>query len=348
MTDDSGNTLAVAEDSSTAAGRRTPSRTVVSWLRWLQGQGLAVLPILILVFIVGAIVNPAFFTITNLVSNVMYQTAVLAVLTLAETLMLLSNRFDLSIESVVGIAPAVAAWLIVAPELGGAGVYLNVAIGIVLIFAIGGVVGLVNGLLVVKLGLNTFMITLAMLILLRGLTLGVTGGAMIFNMPAALTFIGKASVGPVPVSVLIAVALYLVAALFLRYHRLGKAIYAIGGNEEAARAGGVRVVRLRLGLYVTAGLLASLAGLMLIGRTATVLPNQGQGMVFSVFAAAVIGGVSLNGGRGKMLGAFLGVILIGTVENILTLSQLSSFWIDAVFGAVIVGAVLLSKVTVKE
>jgi simple sugar transport system permease protein len=348
MTDYEENMIPAAEGSSAAALRPAPPKTVQSRLRWLQGQGLVVLPIIVVVFIVGAIISPVFLTVTNLVSNVLYQTAVLAVLALAETLMLLSNRFDLSIESVVGIAPAVAAWLIVAPELGGKGVYLDVAVGILLIFAIGAAVGLINGLLVVKLGLNTFMITLAMLILLRGLTLGVTGGAMIFNMPRSLTYIGRASVGPVPISVLIAVVLYVAAALFLRYHRLGKAIYAIGGNEEAARAGGVRVERLRLGLYVLSGTLAALAGLMLTGRQATVLPNQGQGMVFSVFAAAVIGGVSLNGGRGKMLGAFLGVVLIGTVQNILTLSHLSSFWIDAVFGAIIVGAVLLSKVTVRE
>jgi simple sugar transport system permease protein len=322
--------------------RNVRRSAMLAWVR-----NLAVLPILVLLFIIGGFVHESFFTLENIVSGILYQSSVLAVLVLAESLMLLSNRFDISIESVVGVAPAAAIWLMMPTAQGGSGIGLNVAAGIVLLIAIGAVIGLINGLLVVKLGLNTFMITLAMLILLRGITLGILKGAMIFNLPPAILFVGGAEVLGIPVAVCISIGLFIVAGLFLRYHHLGKAIYAIGGNQEAARAGGVRVERLRLGLYILAGTLAAFAGLMLTGRVATVLPSQGAGMVFGVFAAAVIGGVSLNGGRGSMLGAYLGVLLIGTVQNILTLSGISSFWIDAIFGGIIIAAVVISKYTAK-
>jgi len=315
----------------------------MAWLR-----SMPVFPLLVLMFIVGAFVHESFLTFENVVSGILYQSSVLGVLVLGETFILISRRFDLSIESIVGVAPAAGIWLMMPTAQGGSGLGLNVAVGIILIFVVGAVVGLLNGFLVVKLRLNTFIITLAMLMLLRGVTLGITKGAMIFNLPPAVVFIGGARVGPIPVAVLLTLFLFIAGGMFLRYHRLGKAIYAMGGNEVAARAGGVRVERLRLGLFILSGVLAALAGLMLTGRTATVLPSQGANMVFSVMASAVIGGVSLNGGRGSMLGAYLGVLLIGTVQNILTLSSISSFWINAIFGGIIVVAVVMSKYTAQK
>ena len=133
--------------------------------------------------------------------------------------------------------------------------------------------------------------------------------------------------------------------LFLRYHRIGRAIYAIGGNAEAARAAGIRVERVTWGIYVVGGLLAALAGLMLTGRIASVVSSQGQNMIFYVFAAAVIGGISLNGGRGRLLGALTGVLLLGILQNVLTLAEIAAFWIDAAYGAIILVALILARVT---
>jgi len=131
----------------------------------------------------------------------------------------------------------------------------------------------------------------------------------------------------------------------LRYHRTGRAIYAIGGNAEAARVAGIRVERVTFGVYVVGGLLAALAGLMLTGRIASVVASQGQNMIFYVFAAAVIGGISLNGGRGRLVGALTGVLLLGILQNVLTLSQIAAFWIDAAFGAIILISLILSRIT---
>jgi simple sugar transport system permease protein len=137
-------------------------------------------------------------------------------------------------------------------------------------------------------------------------------------------------------------------ALFLRYHRLGRALYAIGGNPDAARAAGINVERVMWGTFVVAGMLAAIAGLMLTGRIASVVTSQGQNMIFFVFASAVIGGISLNGGRGRLMGALTGVILLGLFRNLLILSQIPAFWIDAAFGAIIITALVFSWATTRN
>ena len=137
--------------------------------------------------------------------------------------------------------------------------------------------------------------------------------------------------------------IFLGCGLFLRYHRTGRAIYAIGGNVEAARAAGIRVDRVTIGVFAVAGVLASLAGLMTAGHVDAVTANQGNNLIFTVFAAAVIGGISLDGGRGRILGAFTGVVLLGLVQNILVLSQVSTFWISAADGAIILAALILAR-----
>ena len=134
----------------------------------------------------------------------------------------------------------------------------------------------------------------------------------------------------------------------MRYHSFGRAIYAVGGNPEAARAAGIRVERVIWIVYIVGCGLAAFAGLLLTGRLASVLSGQGQNMIFTVFAACVIGGISLNGGRGTMFGALTGVLLLGVIANILTLSRIQSYWIDAAFGAVILISLVVAHLTSGE
>jgi simple sugar transport system permease protein len=210
---------------------------------------------------------------------------------------------------------------------------------------VGAAVGVVNGLLVVKLQLNAFIVTLAMLILLRGVVLGISHGSTFFNLPSEFTYLGTARWLGIPASVCVVAALFAIAAAFLRYHRVGRSMYAIGGNAAAARAAGIRVDRIIIGVYVVAGMLAAFAGLLLTARVSAVTAGSGQNLIFTVFAAAVIGGISLEGGRGRMVGALSGVLLLGIISNILTLSQVESFWIDACFGAIILIALIISRIT---
>jgi simple sugar transport system permease protein len=193
--------------------------------------------------------------------------------------------------------------------------------------------------------LNAFITTLAMLILLRGMTLGITNGQTLFDLPEEFLYLGNAKWFGVPSSIWIAGALFLIFGLMLRYHKIGRAIYAIGGNPEAARVAGIPVERITLGVFIVGSLLAALAGLLLTGRIASVMSSQGQNMIFYVFAAAVIGGISLNGGQGRMIGALTGVLLLGLLQNVLTLSQVAAFWIDACYGAIILLALIVTRLS---
>lgn len=318
------------------------------WRERIDALGLrelTLLPVLLLIGIVGWINNPAFLTADNLL-NILQQSSELSILVIAETLVLLCNRIDLSLESVVGLAPMLGAWLIFKDaSMGGSGFGLDPALGLAVVFLLGAAIGAINGFLIVKLRLTSFIVTLSMLILLRGLTLGLTNGTTLYDLPDSFLYIGSAKWFGVPASIWIAGLLYLGFGLMLRYHRIGRALYAIGGNWEAARVAGIRVEAVVWGVYIVGGILAALAGLMLTGRIASVVSSQGQNMIFYVFAAAVIGGINLNGGRGRLLGALSGVLLLGVLQNVLTLSQVPTFWIDSVYGLIILIALVFSRLT---
>jgi simple sugar transport system permease protein len=184
--------------------------------------------------------------------------------------------------------------------------------------------------------------------MLAGIQNGIVNGRSVYELPDAFIYLGSASLLGIPVSVWVTGLIFLLSALFLRYHRIGRALYAIGGNTEAARAAGIRVDRLRIGVFIVASVLAALGGLMTAGLTVTVTANQGNNLIFTVFAAAVIGGISLDGGRGRMVGALTGVILLGLVQNILVLSQIQTFWIDAATGLIILIALGLARLIGTE
>ena len=315
---------------------------VTNWIR-----ELALLPVILLLLVVGAFVNPAFLTADNFI-NVAQESAALGAVVVAETLILLTGKFDLSLQATYGLAPMIGAWLIVSKDGQGLGTNWNPFIGIAIVLLIGLAVGAFNGFMVIKLGFNAFIFTLAMLILLAGIQVGIVSGRTIYHLPDAFTYLGSQYLLGVPVSVWVTGAIFLLSALFLRYHRVGRAIYAIGGNTEAARAAGIHVDRIRICVFIVASILAALAGLMTAGQVVAVTASQGNNLIFSVFAAAVIGGISLDGGRGRMVGALTGVILLALVQNILILSQVQTFWIDAANGLIILIALALARLIGSE
>jgi ribose/xylose/arabinose/galactoside ABC-type transport system permease subunit len=322
--------------------RRQGRHLIANWIR-----ELALLPVIVLLLIVGSFVNPAFFTSDNLI-NVAQQSAALGAVVVAETLILLTGKFDLSLQATYGLAPMVGAWLIVSKDGQGLGTNWNPLLGIAIVLLVGLVVGAFNGFMVIKLGFNAFIFTLAVLILLTGIQVGIVSGRTIYHLPDAYIYLGSQYLLGVPVSVWVTGAIFLLSALFLRYHRIGRAIYAIGGNTEAARAAGIHVDRVRIGVFIVASILAALAGLMTAGQVVAVTASQGTNLIFQVFAAAVIGGISLEGGRGRMLGALTGVILLALVTNILILSQIQTFWIDAANGLIILIALGLARLIGTE
>ncbi len=312
--------------------------------RLARYRDLALVPALVVILIVGGLVNSTFLTSDNLL-NVLGAASALALLVLAEALILLTGRFDLSLESTAGLAPALGIMLVIPAASAGFGTELPVGVGILAVVAVGALVGCANGFLTVRLGLNAFVVTLAMLTILRGLQVGLTEGKTLFDAPESFFTLGSSTMLGVPTSAWIAGAAFLIAGLMLRYHRAGRALYAIGGNPGAARAAGIRVDRLAFAVFVIGGVLASIAGLVLAGRVGAVDANLGNGMIFTVFAAAVIGGVSLDGGRGTIFGALCGVLLLAMVDNLLTLAQVQPYWIKAIYGGIILLALILSRVT---
>lgn len=309
--------------------------------------GFTMYPVLALLVLVGAVVAPNFATGINLI-NILEQVSVLGLTTIGLTFVVLIGRLDLSLEGIVGFAPMLAAVCLVPATAGGFGIELPSWMGLVVALGTAGLIGYFNGFMVVRVGLNPFISTLGLLVLLRGGVLIVSNGRSIYSPGPALTYLGSAKIFGLPVSVLVFVIVAVVIGLVFKYHRYGRALYAIGGNEDAARAAGINVDRVIWSAFVFAALLAGLAGVLMTGRLDSAVTTQGQGIIFSAFAAAVIGGVSLGGGRGTMVGLVSGVLLIGVINNLLTLAQVPSFYVQASTGAVIIVAAILTTVASRR
>ncbi|GAA5189975.1 ABC transporter permease [Rugosimonospora acidiphila] len=331
-----GTPAAVATEPAPAAAGR---RLAIARLR-----DLALIPAIIVIAIVGQIVNPVFLHADNLL-NVVQTMSEIAILVLAETLVLVAGKMDLSLESTFGLAPGIAAWLIVKPGVGHGLGLLPGAWAIPITLIVGALIGLVNGLFIVRFKLNGFIVTLGMLIVLRGLLTGVSGGRTFFGLPSSMLYLSNTNWLGMPASIWVCLIAFAVAIVVLSLTRSGRSLYAIGGNVDAARAAGIRTDRVMWLTLVLASTLAALGGLLLSGRLASVAASQGNGDIFTVFAAAVIGGVSLNGGKGTMFGAFTGVLLLYMIQNVLTLGGVPAQWISALNGAIILVALILARIT---
>jgi simple sugar transport system permease protein len=313
-------------------------------------RGAALVPVIGVLIVIGSIVSPAFLKIDNLAGSIGGTSSALGVTVIGESLVIMVASMDLSIGGVYGLAPMVAAWMMLPVADYGNGDLVGSFLGILILLAVGAAVGLINGIAIVKLRLNGFIWTLGMLIVCGGIQDGMVNGQSLYNLNGGFAWLGSADVGQVPVSVIAAAIIFIVVGLFLRYHSIGRAIFAIGGNPAAARAAGIRVDRIKIGVFMAGGVLAAIGGMMEAGRVGSVAADQGyvEGIIFSVFAAAVIGGVSLKGGRGGMLGAACGVILLGLVQNILDLGNVNNYWIEAITGAVILAALMMARVVGGE
>jgi simple sugar transport system permease protein len=307
-------------------------------------RDFALVPAIVVIAVIGEVVNPVFLHFDNIVTILQTMSEV-GVMVLAETLILLMGRIDLSLESTFGLAPGVAAWLTVSPGISHGLGWLGGGFAVPICLVVGGLIGATNGLLIVRFRLNGFIVTLGMLIVLRGLLTGISAGRTFFTLPSSMTYLGETLWLRIPVSVWLCLALFAVAVVVMGYTRPGRALYAIGGNVAAAKAAGIRTDRVVWATLTISGTLAALGGLMLTGRLASVAASQGQGAIFTVFAAAVIGGVSLNGGKGTVFGAFTGVLLLYMIQNVLTLAGVAAQWIDALNGGIILAALIISRVT---
>jgi simple sugar transport system permease protein len=308
-------------------------------------RDLALLPAIVVLLVVGFIASPTFLTGGNLL-NVVQQQSELGLVVLGEALVLIVGKMDLSLESTLGFAPALAMVLVLPTSEHGLGLGLPQWTALPVCLLAGVVIGAINAFLVLRLQLSGFIITLGMLITIRGVQQGLTVGQSLSStaMPS-LYYLGSAVWFGVNASIWIFVALFVVAIVFMGYFRHGRSLYAIGGNEAAAKAAGIRSTKVTAIVLIVASVLAALAGAMMVGHYGSVTASQGSGWIFNAFAAAVLGGVSLNGGKGTLFGAMCGVLMLGLVQNILTLAHVNVYWIGAINGAIIIGALVLARLT---
>jgi ribose transport system permease protein len=310
-------------------------------------QSLIALFILCIVF---GLLSDKFFTVANGL-NVMRQISVNICIAVGMTLVILTAGIDLSVGSVLALCGAVTAGLL---KNGVSIPAANLFVGFTILGAIlagiivGAVLGFFNGFVITKFKVPPFVATLAMLTIARGFTMLYTNGFPISSFSPSFTLIGAGWFIGLPVPVWIAAIIVVAAILVTKKIKLGRYVYAIGGNENAAKLSGININRVKIIVYTIAGALAAVGGIIVTARLDSAQPNAGTSYELDAIAAVVIGGTSLSGGRGSIWGTVLGAIIIGVLNNGLVLLDVSPFWQQVVKGSVILLAVVIDKMNTKN
>jgi ribose transport system permease protein len=305
---------------------------------------------LVLLCIGIALMSDKFLTVDN-TWNVMRQISVNICISVGMTLVVLTSGIDLSVGSVLAFCGAITAGLLkFGIELPSNNLYIGFTIlGAILTgLIVGAVLGLFNGWTVTRFKVPPFVATLAMLTIARGLTLLWTKGFPISNLGDSFAYIGTGWFLGIPLPVWISVIVIVSAVIITQKTALGRYIYAIGGNEHASKLSGININKVKLIVYSIAGVLAAVGGIMVTSRLDSAQPNAGISYELDSIAAVVIGGTSLSGGRGTIMGTVLGAIIIGVLNNGLVLLNVSPFWQQVVKGGVILLAVIIDKANSKN
>lgn len=297
---------------------------------------LGMLLILIALIVIMSLINSRFFTVVNL-TNIIRQISFIAIIALGSATIIIISGIDLSPGSVMAFAAVVAASMahpnqypVIVPILAGV--------------VIGALCGLINGFIISKASIPPFIVTLGMYTAARGAALLYTDGKPIGNFSKEFVWLGGGNLLGIPVPIVLLIIMSIFTYVVLNHTKLGRHIYALGGNEQAAIISGIDVTKIKILVFSYGGLLAALAGLSLSARIESGQPGLGVGYELDAIAAAVIGGTSLsNGGIGTVQGTIIGALIIGVINNGMDLNGVNSYWQQIVKGAIIVTAVLLDK-----
>jgi ribose transport system permease protein len=287
----------------------------------------------IVLFILLSIFAESFFNISNIV-NVLRQVSIMAILGFGMTMVIISGGIDLSVGSIFALSAVVMASIVKEGK---------VLLGIIVGLLIGAIMGLFNGIVISKGKIQPFIVTLATMTIGRSLTLAYTQGIPISLFPNSFRFIGRGDVFGIPVPVIIMFGVFFLVLYILKKTKLGLYIYSIGGNEEATKLSGVNVDRYKIIVYTISGIFSAVSAMILTARLNSAQPTFGQGYELDAIATVVLGGASLSGGSGEVLGTLFGALLLGTINNGMNLMNISPFYQDLVKGAIILLAVLLEK-----
>lgn len=311
------------------------------------GQTSSLALVLVALFIFFSLTTEAFFTGPNLI-NVMRQASFTGIAAVGATMVLLIGGIDLSIGSLLAFTGVIAAKVII--EAG-----LPPAVGLLAGLAAGTLAGLLNGLIITRLRIPALITTLGTLTIIRGIGFTLTGGLPVFGFPQepflgfaeGVQAIGKGYLLGIPVPVIIMVIVFVLGYIFLYRTYFGRYIYAIGGNAETARLSGIKVTRIQLLVYTLAGLLTGIAGMIVMGRVNSGQPSVGVGFELEVITAVVLGGVSIAGGAGSLLGVILGVFIMGVLSNGLIILNVSEYNQMVVRGLVLLIAVGVDQLRIR-
>ena len=306
---------------------------VITHVQRLRRYGLLVA--FVLIFLTLSFLTPMFLTVQNL-TVIVTQVSINALLAFGVTFVIIAGGIDLSIGSMIAVTGVVAAsfahpdtYPVVVPVVAG--------------LLMGLLFGAFNGLVITRSKVPPFIVTLGTMTIGRGLALILSKGRPVSNLSDEFNFIGGGKVLGVPTLILILILVFTLCSILLRRTVVGRYIYAVGGNEQAARASGISLSTVKMVVYTLCGGLAALAGILLTSRITTGQPNAGTGFELDAIAAAIIGGTSTSGGTGTMTGTLLGALLIGIISNGLDLLNVTSYYQQVVMGVIIIGAVVLDS-----
>jgi len=293
-----------------------------------------------IICLIISFISPQFLTVSNW-TIIITQVSINAILAFGVTFVIITGGIDLSLGSIVAVAGVSAAMLahpdsypLLVPVFAG-------------LFA-GLLIGAFNGFIITKSKIAPFIVTLGTMTIGRGLALILSNGRPVSNLSDSFVFIGSGKILGIPVLIIILIIMFILCSVILNKTILGRYVYAVGGNEQAARASGINVSQVKIAVYSISGLLAGLAGILLTSRITTGQPNAGAGFELDAIAAVVIGGTSTTGGKGSMTGTLIGVLLIGVINNSLDLLNVTSYYQQVVMGSIIIGAVVLDSLNHKS
>ncbi len=284
--------------------------------------------------VVITVITPRFLTVAN-ITNVLTQVSVNAIIAVGMTFVILTGGIDLSVGSILAISGALAGYILKTTG--------SVTVALITAIVVGAIIGILNGILVSKWKVQAFIVTLASMTIFRGLTYVFTNGTPISGLSGVFGEIGNSKLGPVPVPVIITLVIVLVAYYLLGETRFGRYLYALGGNEDSARLSGINTNKIKTLVYGISGIAAAISGIIITSRIGSASPNAGAGFELDAIAAVVIGGTSLSGGEGSVIGTIIGALIIGVLNNGLNLMNVSPFYQSIVKGIVILVAVLIDK-----
>lgn len=285
---------------------------------------------LVFLIILFSITTQYFFTFEN-ITNVLRQISIVGISTVAMTMVIITGGIDLSVGSMLALSSVVLAKMLTL------GVSMYIAIPITL--GIGIVMGLINGFLINKVKISPLISTLGTMTIYRGITYIITGGLPVYGFPKAFSFIGQGYIGKIPVPIFILIGVYIVGFIVLYLTKFGTYVYGTGGSEKASILSGVKVNLVKYKVYAISGLLAALAGVVSLSRINSGVPNAGTGFELDVVTAVVLGGISVNGGCGKLSGVIIGCLIIGILSNGMILLNIGEYYQMVVKGLVLLVAV---------